>query len=342
MPESPEVKLLTETIRQHLIGHQIVGAQIINGKYLTKQKVPNWELFTSNLPLTILEIGSHGKFIYFRLDRGLSIGIGLGMVGTFNFMVSDKQNKIRLQLDNGQTLCYDDYRNFGNWVVFANQTELDAKLRKLGPNILSDQPLDLQTVQAIYSRYNGQNICKVIMAQDIISGIGVYIKSEALYREKVNPMATLGSLGLEKFLSILQTARQFAIESYNLQRDSGISYRGYAVSSGDKDYMPISKSKTLFLVYEQKYDPNGFLVQKIKTPDGRNTSYVPQIQIEGAVSSSVNVACPPVVFPIPITIVKPVMVNNDEIISDELIDEVIEEPIIPANLVIGNQDEIIE
>ena len=266
MPEAPEVKLLIESISSHIIGRQILAVQIISGKYLAKQKIVNWELLQSSLPLKIIDIGTHGKFIYFRLDKDLAIGIGLGMVGTFQFTLNEKHNRLRLILDNGLTLYYDDYRNFGNWKVFTSWQQLDAKISELGLDLLSEYPLDPLEIKRIHSQYNRQNICKVLMNQELFSGIGNYIKTEALYHEKIHPLVNVGDLTTEQFTKLIFAAKKFARESYDYQKIESIGYRG-------------PERKNLFSIYGKTTDPNGHLVVKIHTPDNRTTSYVPAVQI---------------------------------------------------------------
>lgn len=266
MPEAPEVKLLIESISSHIIGRQILAAQIVSGKYLTKQKIVNWEVLQSRLPLKIMDIGTHGKFIYFRLDKDLAIGVGLGMVGTFQFTLNEKHNRLRLFLDNGLTLYYDDYRNFGNWKVFTSWQQLDAKISELGIDLLSEDQLDSLAIKRIYNQYNRQNICKVLMNQDLFSGIGNYIKTEALYHEKIHPLVNVGDLTTEQFTKLIFAANKIARESYDYQKIENIGYRD-------------PRSQNLFNIYGKATDPNGHIVVKIHTPDNRTTSYVPILQV---------------------------------------------------------------
>lgn len=277
MPEGPEVKLLVETIRPNVVGRKIIRANIVSGKYLTKHKITNWEFLLSKLPLTILELGCHGKFIYFKLDEGISCGIGLGLVGTFKFTHNEKHNRIQLVLDDGQTLYYDDFRNFGNWTVYQSQSELDYKLNHLGVDIMSLGPESQSEIHRIYTQYRDHNICKILMNQEILSGIGVYLKSEALNNQKIYPLANIGDLTFEQFNSLLFAARQIAILSYNYQKNKGIDYRSNKTENSDK-------RERLFRVYDQKTCPEGFAVVKTETPDNRMTSWIPQTQTIGLTS----------------------------------------------------------
>ena len=278
MPEAPEVKLSIERIAPHLVDREIICAEIVSGKYLARHKIANWNHLLSNLPLKILEINCHGKFIYLRLSKDIAIGIGLGMVGSLGFSLNPKHNRVRLTLDNGTTLYYDDYRNFGNWVVFTSWTELDNKLSSLGIDLIADTPPNHDEMRSIYTRYGHQNICKVLMNQSLFSGPGNYLKAEALYAEKVHPMINVGHLTLEEFTRVILAARDVALMSLDFQREEGLSYRGYAGDARSKDKIK-NKSEIILMVYGRKVDDAGRRVVKIATPDGRMTSYVPEVQI---------------------------------------------------------------
>lgn len=317
MPESPEVKLLIESIRPHIIGQAILNAQVISGKYITKQKIKNWGHLQDHLPLKIIEVGTHGKFIYFRLEKDVAIGVGLGMVGTFKFTLNEKHNRIRLGLGNRMTLYYDDYRNFGNWEVFTSWAQLNKKISKLGLDLLSEYPLNLLEINRIYTHHRHQNICQVLMNQDLISGIGVWIKCEALYREKICPLINVGDLTPEQFTSLILSAREIAQLAYNYQKGRGIDYRGYNGSGSDK-------RRDLLLVYDQKTDPNGYSVVKIQTPDKRTTSYVPEVQTIPFGFKQVEAIVNDMILEDEIIEGNNDMVIDDEIIDDDIIDEEID------------------
>lgn len=262
MPEAPEVKLMTRSMSQ-LVNQTIVEAKILNGKYLNKS-IPNWDKLL--FPLTIKSVGSKGKLSYLLFTNGMAITIGFGMTGKIHFQ-PDNKNHIQLICQNGMIMCFDDYRRFGNWNVYLSEIELQKKLDQLGIDLLETLP-EASVIIKTLRQYNRWNICKCLMNQEIFSGIGNYIKCESLYREKIDPLAKVCDLTDQMLVGLLTTCHLFALQSYQLQLDGDIEYRKATSQTGD----------ILFHVYGRTIDPYGNQVKKIKTPDGRMTSYVPKLQ----------------------------------------------------------------
>ena len=286
MPEGPEVLMLVDTIREALIGRLIISASIVNGKYLTKQNISNWDQLTVNLPLEIKAIACKGKFIYIQLQDEIAIGIGLGMTGTFNFKLDDKQNHIRLRLDNGQVLCYDDYRRFGNWQIFTTGAQLRTKLSSLGLDVIGesiqsgydrDRARDaevgdrsfLTLAAKIFQRYPRKNICECLMDQKIFSGIGNYIKCEALYAANIHPYAKVCNLSREELEVLYQSCLEVIGRSIRIQRANQYNYRDFRKAKTD-----VEAEDQVFKIYDQSKSPDKFKVRKITTSDQRNTSFV--------------------------------------------------------------------
>jgi len=90
------------------------------------------------------------------------------------------------------------------------------------------------------------------------------------------------------------------------------------VAGEDQDYIPLSKSQTLFMVYDQKQDPMGFDVSKMTTPDGRTTSWVPQVQTIGSPGQTPYVQIPCVKQVVPI-------ISSGRHLNDQELDELVSE-----------------
>ena len=52
MPEGPEVRLVTDGLAKKIVGHKIVRAEILSGRY-SKKPPEGWDLLQSSLPLDV-------------------------------------------------------------------------------------------------------------------------------------------------------------------------------------------------------------------------------------------------------------------------------------------------
>lgn len=267
-PESPECLRIGEYLYQSAReGKILTDVQVISGRY-TKKPLPGLVDLKQRLPLEVQAGGVHGKFIFLLFSDGSSLHNTLGMSG---FWTDQKTKHTRVEFDfSGSKIYYTDMRNFGTLKWTPNQSELKEKIKSLGPSIMhKDFPPN--DVVARFRKRDRWNICKALMDQSIIAGVGNYLKSEVLYACRVNPNSSVEDLEDEKLVEICMTVSEMAWTSYKLGGATIQSYRNPDGSEGEYSRR--------FSVYAQKYDPEGNEVQRISTPDGRTTHWVPSIQV---------------------------------------------------------------
>ena len=111
------------------------------------------------------------------------------------------------------------------------------------------------------------------MNQNVISGVGNYIKAESLWYSRINPHAIIKDLTDEN-LVILEKAIKFVInKSYDEQGASIQSYYTFDGESGN--------ATQGFVVYGKDKDYNGHNVIKEETLDKRTTHWVKERQTIG-------------------------------------------------------------
>jgi uracil-DNA glycosylase len=221
---------------------------------------------------TIVEWNAKGKFIYLILDDGSikdtddkdddpdsdfqrSIWITLGMTGQFLsekvhledpkyarwylelFDVESNTSTIDSQT-NAFKIYYHDQRNFGTLKFSLSAKELQTKLASLGPDVLDRDGTTVDTfLELMDSSKQDVNICKLLMNQQKISGVGNYILSEALYRAKIDPFATIGELDEELHRRpLFREIQAVATESYaskGLTRPYVGTYRSMDGNTGE-------------------------------------------------------------------------------------------------------------
>jgi formamidopyrimidine-DNA glycosylase len=114
-----------------------------------------------------------------------------------------------------------------------------------------------------------KTVAQAIMDQNVVSGIGSYIKSESLYRARISPHRFIKDLD-DNEISSLNTSIKY-IMSKSFQLKSKITMKDFDNYNNQKYNIEMS-------VYNIKEDIYGHEVLKEKTKDGRNTFWVPQVQ----------------------------------------------------------------
>lgn len=313
MPEGPEVKAAVYDLRR-AIGRQLMSIHFVSGRYFdrsppdgygTSFRLPatilDWNCKGKFMYL-ILSSGSGGGGQNKSTtkttendddDFQQSIWITLGMTGRFiseqamaQHSTSDKQPHVRWYMEIGNNddvptttttkLYYEDARNFGTLKFVQSRQRLTEKLETLlGPDVLTISASDGEAAfLALCEKYSRWNICRLLMDQGKIAGIGNYILAETLYRANINPYGKVETLSLAARKRLFHTAQHVAKESYQ-------SLVGDTTTHTDFEYQ----------VYGRKVTHRGEPVRKdTKGPHGRTIWYTDQqLRDEGDEEVVVNV-----------------------------------------------------
>jgi len=278
MPEGPEVRTTVDRLSDLAVGRTLQRIDFVNEQYRSKQVRDQVDGLVAALPLTIESVDCKGKFIWFTLSDGWTIWNTLGMAGTWR-TEPDRHHMLSFVLDDhgrSRELVYKEARRFGTFKVFHDPdgSLLDAKLSTLGPDLLAGDGVDAALWRSRFRARDHRNICEALMDQKVVSGIGNYLKAEALYRARIHPLAKVGDLDDDQ-LDALRVAADFCIRlSYAAQ---GATIRDYRLPDGSA-----GRATFEFLCYNRRYDPDGNTVVTQGTPDKRTTHWVPQVQVVGA------------------------------------------------------------
>ena len=114
MPELPEVETTKRGLEPHIVGKQVLSAQIY-------QKQLRWEI-PSHLSVTIngefiKKISRRAKYILIKFNKGTLV-MHLGMSGSISITPSGealkKHHHFELILDNATSMRFHDPRRFGS------------------------------------------------------------------------------------------------------------------------------------------------------------------------------------------------------------------------------------
>lgn len=187
MPELPEAETIVRDLKRRVTGHRITSVQVAKPDVLT-HATP--EQFRRKLKdHTIKSVGRRAKNIVIRLDRDLVLVINLGMTG--RVVSSDavragelRHVAVRLKLDDGREVLYDDARRFGRLELFtdAGWTERESQF--------GVEPLSNDFTPA--HLYEGLKTSRVpvrnwLLDQSRIAGVGNIYANEALFRAGIRP-----------------------------------------------------------------------------------------------------------------------------------------------------------
>ena len=260
-----------------------------HGQYLPELK--NFQEFVVALPLSVLSVNVKGKFCWIELENEWYIGITFGMSGGIYYEPTDevlsdhskltghkiskmeytKHFHIKFETSSGSAFYFGDARKFGTITLSKDRSQLKKKLDKLGPDMLTGQPITDEQFIEIFRQYkfNSSNICQVLMGQKAISGVGNYIKAEVLYECGINPWALVSDLNDQNLIQLHSSIRRIAHLAYFGHGASLYTYTGTRKEKGS--------FQNLLQVYGKKTDPNGLEVVIIpdkQSPDRRATHYV--------------------------------------------------------------------
>jgi DNA-formamidopyrimidine glycosylase len=150
--------------------------------------------------------------------------------------------------------------------------ETEKKLLELGPDPLThDIHIDQFRNRLYKKNKKGQKtICEALMNQKTVAGVGNYIKAEVLWLSRVSPLRKVNELKEEEVVAIRDNIQNVIRTSF---QNGGATIKSFYGADGTK-----GTYSSKFLVYNQKLDPYNNKVVKTKTPDGRTTHWVPEIQ----------------------------------------------------------------
>ncbi len=301
MPELAEVFIMTKNLRDGL-KDSLIDLKV-SDLFMKKANITDLKL-----PKRISSINSKGKMTYFIFDDMTVLELHYGMTGNIRD-TDDKHCHITFitedvsdSLIKRSILYYHDIRRFGSLTYHSNATKFHKKLQSLGLDPLQTDLSDISVIGLLIQKFrnrNNMNICKVLMSQEVISGIGNYMKAEILYALHIHPLANVSHLSDELLLQIFKQAIYIAKSAVLMGGASLYSYTGL---DGSK-----SEFKSYLKVYNREKDPNGYTVQIIRdkdSPDKRTTHYVSIVQVIGQ----------PIVVPV-IKLKNPITCKNPQLMQ---------------------------
>jgi formamidopyrimidine-DNA glycosylase len=230
MPELPEVETVMRGLDAKLT-HRVIAAATLHRPDL-RWPIPTG--FAAALTgATVTGFRRRGKYIFMRLNSGLSVLIHLGMSGR---MVIDApfalHEHLTLQTHDGTRIGFVDPRRFGALDLIATAAEDTHKLvANLGPEPLGNEFNAPVLLAAITGK--ASPIKAALLDQSVVAGIGNIYASEALFRAGISPRRLAGHLGAKRAERLVPAIKATLTEAIAA---GGSSLRDYVQPSGELGY----------------------------------------------------------------------------------------------------------
>jgi formamidopyrimidine-DNA glycosylase len=230
MPELPEVETVMRGLDGRLTGRRILRATL-------RRPDLRWAI-PAELPLVLtgaLVTGfrRRGKYIFMRLDSGVSVLIHLGMSGR---MVIDApfaaHEHLTIETEEGARVGFVDPRRFGALDLVATADEDSHRLvAGMGPEPLGKFFSARVLLEALAGR--ASPIKAALLDQRVVAGIGNIYASEALFRARISPRRRAAALGAARVERLVPAIRETLTEAIAA---GGSSLRDYVQPSGELGY----------------------------------------------------------------------------------------------------------
>jgi len=301
MPEVMEVLKYADFIQHKLKHNKITEINVLQGRYKKHGDFENLNTLKKALPLGIKTVETKGKFLYFHFENDMYLFSTLGLSGGWAYKANNKSqyefghsydyidkksldayyqralNHLNVEFKTATgSLFYYDTLSFGTLKVVTTATEVEKKLKALGPDISK-----ITTTLALFKSQlekapADKPIGIVLMNQHYISGIGNYLRADVLWLSKISPFTKMVDLTANQYKKLWLYSRLIIWSKYDYKQGLKMGFIEAKHPKLPTDY------EREFYVYSQHTDPQGHQVKKEELYEGsqkRFIYWVPEIQM---------------------------------------------------------------
>lgn len=208
MPELPEVEVTRRGIAPYIEGRVVTNVILRHSGLRWPFPADLSDRLSGN---TIRSTGRRGKYLLIRFDHGTLI-VHLGMSGHLRILPASTPPQKHDHFDlivGDQVMRLTDPRRFGAVLWHAHQEgaiENHLLLKRLGV-----EPLEAAfSAQVLYAntRTRRTAIKQVLLAGDIVVGVGNIYASESLFKARINPNTPAHRIGLQRYEKLAEAIRE--------------------------------------------------------------------------------------------------------------------------------------
>lgn len=284
MPELPEVECIRRGLELSLAGKTVHRVEILRTESIGYPKPKAF--IDSLIGQTFHSISRRGKYLIAYLNKGAHLVVHLRMSGRL-LLIKDQKIpsrflRVRIALDNGNELRFEDMRVFGRlWYVPPNKEceEIVPALATLGA-----EPLDGLNGKVLRELLKGksQAVKTALLDQKLLAGVGNIYADESLFKAALHPQTQAGLVTptqAARLVVEIQSVLSSAIAA------GGSTLRDYTDSRGVN-----GKYQNEAWVYGRAGKPCrvcGAVIEKVKLA-GRSSHFCPECQSETKTKSLVR------------------------------------------------------
>ncbi|MFP7364538.1 bifunctional DNA-formamidopyrimidine glycosylase/DNA-(apurinic or apyrimidinic site) lyase [Corynebacterium callunae] len=246
MPELPEVEVVRRGLAEHTTGSTIVQAEVFHPRVARNQLGGTVEIEINLAGLKISEVKRRGKFLWLELadaaldPTGLCLLVHLGMSG--QMLIKDPEAprnphlRAKLELDDGKEVWFVDQRTFGYWWLGELHDGAPTKISHIAPDLLDSQA-DFAAI-AHNLKKRSKDIKRLLLEQEIVSGIGNIYADEMLWAAQIHPQQRADRLSIKRLENLLECGREVMIKAL---AQGGTSFDALYVNvNGNSGYFSLS------------------------------------------------------------------------------------------------------
>ncbi len=246
MPELPEVETIARSLRRFLPGKAISTCSICYSKILTNKP----DHFKKNVCRnTFRAVERHGKYLFLKLDRGITLAIHLRMTGQLLILPrkqgTDRHTHLELFLNSSPNkLVYRDVRKFGR-ITLLEQVSIQEFVHKLklGPDALGVR----ETSVWPFFRSRDRMLKALLLDQSFIAGLGNIYTDEVLFLARLLPERKSGTVSRSEFRTLLNRMHEVLQKAV---ANGGTTFSDYREPGGKK-----GRHQQALLVYKRQSLP---------------------------------------------------------------------------------------
>ncbi|WP_460838272.1 bifunctional DNA-formamidopyrimidine glycosylase/DNA-(apurinic or apyrimidinic site) lyase [Noviherbaspirillum agri] len=272
MPELPEVEVTRRGVAPHLEGQVVTAVTLRHTGLRWPFPLKLSELLSGQV---IRSTGRRGKYLLIMFDHGTLI-VHLGMSGHLRILPKEtpagKHDHFDLEIGE-RVLRMSDPRRFG--AVLWHGKDVGDVAEHILLSRLGTEPLEEAfSAQLLYSKTRNRSapIKQVLLAGDIVVGVGNIYASESLFKAGINPKTPAQRISLARYERLAQAIRETLAAAIE---QGGSTLRDFMGVNGQPGYFQQS-----YFVYDRAGQPCrhcGTAVRQIRQGQ-RSTFYCPNCQ----------------------------------------------------------------
>ncbi|KQQ69072.1 bifunctional DNA-formamidopyrimidine glycosylase/DNA-(apurinic or apyrimidinic site) lyase [Microbacterium sp. Leaf320] len=218
MPELPEVEVVRAGLAPAAIGAVITAVTVLDERALTRHAAGPADFVARLEGRTFTDASRRGKFLWLPLDADDSALIAhLGMSGQMLLRSPDataeRHERIRIDIEHPRhgelAIVFADQRTFGSLAVdrfvLDGPTPVPTQVAHIARDPMDPHFDDTGFLLAL--RRRGSAIKRVLLDQQVISGVGNIYADESLWAARIHPETPASSLSTQAAMRLLAEVR---------------------------------------------------------------------------------------------------------------------------------------